>query len=79
MDKAAKGMLKECMAQFLSFVDGSKAPDYGNAWSAVANNRGVAESLLFLTAVASSRGVAASLLFNPAVANSRYVAASTVV
>ena len=45
--EVAKGTVKECMAQFLSIVDGSKAADYGNAWSAVANNRGVAASLLF--------------------------------
>ena len=66
-----EGTVIECMAQFLSFVVGSKVPDYGSAWSA--------ESLLFncrcgqqwrsgaiplLTAVASSRGAVEAHLFN---------------
>ena len=31
VEKAAKGMLMERMARFLSFVDGSEVPVYGSA------------------------------------------------
>ena len=49
VEKAAKGMLMERMAQFLSFVDGSEVSVYGSAWSAVAS------SLPLWAAVASRR------------------------
>ena len=38
VEKAAKVMLMERMAQFLSFVDGSEVPVYGSAWSTVVSS-----------------------------------------